>query len=185
LARKDRTGEVYGRLTVIEHSHTKRYSTSKQTVQHWLCRCTCGNTVTVSSNSLNSGGTRSCGCIRKEEAARRRLEQLAKNPNRGLSKTQEYDLWSAAKERSVRFGREFSIAVSDIVIPKMCPVLGIPLFKGNGKQSGNSPTLDRIDTTRGYTKDNVAVISLRANSLKQDATVEVLEKLIKYIKKEL
>ena len=176
---KNRVGEVYGRLTIVEHSHTKSWVTSKKTLQYWKCLCVCGELVTVGYTSLATGGTKSCGCLRKEVAA---LNRPIPKRNKGLSGTHEYALWSAAKERSVKFKRPFDIEVSDIVIPETCPVLGIPLFKGVGKQTRNSPTLDRIDTTKGYVKGNVAVISLRANSLKQDATVEMLEKLIAYMK---
>lgn len=62
----------------------------------------------------------------------------------------------------------------------MCPVLGIPLFKGTGKLTDNSPTLDRIDSTGGYTKDNVLVVSARANRIKSDATIEELLKVALY-----
>jgi hypothetical protein len=37
-----------------------------------------------------------------------------------------------------------------------------------------SPTLDRIDNSKGYIVGNVWVISMRANRLKSDATVDEL-----------
>lgn len=178
---KDLTGEIFGRLLVIEEAGFKQYSLPKQIVRYWLCECSCGKTTRVSAGSLRSGQTRSCGCIRKEQAARNR--PTPRN-NKGLSKTNEYAMWSAAKERATKFGREFTIEVADVVIPEVCPVLGIPLFKGKGKQSGNSPSLDRIDSTLGYTKDNICVISHRANAYKQDATVEILQALLSYMTKE-
>ena len=72
---------------------------------------------------------------------------------------------------------------SDVIIPDICPMLGIKLFTGNGVLGDNSPTLDRIDSTLGYTKDNIQVISYRANRIKNDATVEELEKIVEYMKK--
>ncbi|TXH09432.1 MAG: hypothetical protein E6R03_16805 [Hyphomicrobiaceae bacterium] len=74
----------------------------------------------------------------------------------------ELRLYNAAKNRAAQKGREFSIELSDIVIPKVCPVLGTPMV---------SPSLDRIDSRKGYVKGNVRVISKRANTLKNDATV--------------
>ena len=53
----DITGEKYGRLTVIEKAESKNGKT------RWLCQCDCGNTVHVSSRSLVSGNTKSCGCL--------------------------------------------------------------------------------------------------------------------------
>ena len=87
----------------------------------------------------------------------------------------EKRLWSAAKSRANRKGREFSIELSDIVIPDTCPVLGTPMV---------GPSLDRIDSSKGYVKGNVRVISKRANTLKNNATIEELELVLKDLKGE-
>ena len=85
---------------------------------------------------------------------------------------------SGAKKRSL----EFTLKEEDIVIPDVCPVLGIPLFLAGGKRTDNSPSVDRVDSSKGYTKDNVRVISWRANKLKQDASLEEVEKIAVYMK---
>lgn len=79
----------------------------------------------------------------------------------------------SAKYRAAKYGRDFNIELSDIVIPTLCPVLGIPMDR---------PSLDRIDGTKGYVKGNVRVISHRANMLKNDATIEELELVLKDLK---
>ncbi len=58
----------------------------------------------------------------------------------------------------------------DIDIPERCPILGIPLARGTQKQNDRSPSIDRIDNTKGYVPGNVQVISLKANRMKNDAT---------------
>ena len=63
-------GSQYGRLTVIGHSKKSGFS---------LCKCSCGEEVTVSNPNLTSGKTRSCGCIRREEAAKRLIKLNARN----------------------------------------------------------------------------------------------------------
>ena len=78
---------------------------------------------------------------------------------------------------------EFTITQSDIVIPELCPVLKIPLFYGDGNACPNSPSIDRIDNTKGYTSDNVAVISHRANWIKGEMTIDDVRHLIKENKK--
>lgn len=50
---------------------------------------------------------------------------------------------------------------------------------GGLKVGDNSPTLDRKDSTRGYVPDNVWVISHRANRMKNNATLEEMELLVK------
>ena len=83
---------------------------------------------------------------------------------------------------------EVSITVNDIyeVWPKdnACPVIrtkfkvgGTGLRKGERK---NSPSLDRINSSKGYTPDNIQIISDLANKMKQDATKEELERFCKY-----
>jgi repressor of nif and glnA expression len=52
---------------------------------------------------------------------------------------------------------------------------------GDGYQTHNSPTLDRICNGRGYVKGNVRVISWRANSLKRDANIEEIRSILKYM----
>jgi hypothetical protein len=83
-----------------------------------------------------------------------------------------------AERRAKKRGLEFSITEEHVSIPDMCPLLGVPLFAAWGKRvAANSPTLDRIDNSRGYVPGNVWVLSNRANTLKGDATPDELMKL--------
>lgn len=77
-------------------------------------------------------------------------------------------------------GIEFDLTESDIVVPEYCPVLGIKLVPHQGKKGyhPDSPSLDRIHPDRGYVKDNVRVVSARANLLKNDASIDELEKVL-------
>ena len=54
---KEEPGATYGRLTVIERDGSAGRRTA------WKCRCSCGEVITVSSNSLRRGNTQSCGCL--------------------------------------------------------------------------------------------------------------------------
>lgn len=56
-------------------------------------------------------------------------------------------------------------------LPLVCPVLGIPLYSGGYGGRGprrSSPTVDRVDVSRGYTPANSLIVSGRANSIKRD-----------------
>lgn len=58
---RDLTGQVFGRLTVIE----RRGNDGHKRVL-WLCKCTCGNLKTTTTGHLNYGDISSCGCLKKE-----------------------------------------------------------------------------------------------------------------------
>lgn len=95
-------------------------------------------------------------------------------------------LWKSSKTRARKANLEHSITVEDIVIPSHCPILNIRLCPGSdGKVIPNSPTLDRVDNSKGYVPGNVRVISHRANSNKGSMTVEDIERLLKYVKGEI
>jgi hypothetical protein len=85
-----------------------------------------------------------------------------------------------AKLRAKKNNLEFNLELDDIVIPTTCPVLGIPLSRTGIRHDG-SPSLDRIDNTKGYIKGNIAVISWRANALKKDASIEEIRLILKYM----
>ncbi len=86
----------------------------------------------------------------------------------------ENRMLNAARARAKKFSRDFDITIEDIVIPEMCPLLNIPLFVAGGRTSVkyNSASLDRIDSTKGYIKGNVWVISMKANNMKSNSTLE-------------
>ena len=92
----------------------------------------------------------------------------------------------AAKRRAKLKGLPFGISHSDIVIPEnmICPVLKTPMqsnFGNGGGNTPNSPSLDMIDPTKGYVPGNVCVISLKANRMKQDCTLDELKRLVQYV----
>lgn len=87
------------------------------------------------------------------------------------------------KQRAKKKGLEFNLTKEDIIIPEICPVLGIRLQVGNKKGiEPNAPSVDRIDNSKGYVKGNIKIISWRANSLKKDASIEEFEKILQYMK---
>jgi hypothetical protein len=86
------------------------------------------------------------------------------------------ELWllKQAKKRAKDKGLEFSLVLEDIVIPTHCPIMGEPLQYIPDGYSDYSPSLDRVDSSKGYTKDNIQVISSIANRMKWNATREQL-----------
>lgn len=90
------------------------------------------------------------------------------------------------KDRAREKGLEFDLELADLAIPERCPVLGIPLESSMGTRTrrggarDNSPSLDRIDNSKGYVRGNVVVVSFRANRFKSDANLEELRKIVAF-----
>jgi len=127
-------------------------------------------------------------CARKYMNARRKTaledgvsRQDVYNYKWRIQNPEKYMLQNA-KSRAKKLEWDFNLDIEDVKIPKSCPILGIPLFirqgsSGTGKNP-NNPSLDRIDSSKGYIKGNVRVISWRANDLKKDATYEEIKLLM-------
>lgn len=86
---------------------------------------------------------------------------------------------SMIKQRAKKENLPFDIEIADIPIPTHCPVLGIPLSLDSPNRD-NYPSVDRIVPALGYVKGNVVVISYRANRIKNDATVDELDKIASF-----
>lgn len=81
---------------------------------------------------------------------------------------------SRARYRAKQIGVEFDLHFTDIELPTHCPVFGLELDYAATKQCDNSPSIDRVDSTKGYTKDNIWIVSWKFNSLKKNATLQEL-----------
>lgn len=79
------------------------------------------------------------------------------------------------KSRAKRRGLEFNITNEDLFLPTHCPILNIELDYFNETPTNNSPSVDRIDNSKGYIKGNVIVMSRLANAMKSNADYEQLK----------
>jgi hypothetical protein len=105
-----------------------------------------------------------------------------KNSKAVIAKAQKYALCHYEERILIQARRtaktknlEFNLTINDIQIPTHCKYLGIELTKilGNGVVWSNC-SIDRIDSSKGYTKGNVEIISRKANSMKNMATEQEL-----------
>jgi len=101
---------------------------------------------------------------RNTPAAKQKAKEL-------ILRNYERYLLNSVRRRAREKDFEINLEISDIVIPELCPYLQIPLtrIRGQGHVATN-PSIDRIDSSRGYVKGNIEVISYLANSMKQNAT---------------
>lgn len=101
----------------------------------------------------------------KQTPEENRLKQRLLKKNRP-----EYILWQGAKRRAQIKDLVFDIVPEDIEIPEVCPYLKVPMIAN----TRTAPSLDRIDNRLGYVKDNIEVISVKANAMKNDASIQEL-----------
>lgn len=127
----DLTGQVFGRLSVIEYK-----GTNKNRQATWLCKCVCGKEIVISSNCLRTGDTKSCGCSKITH---------------GLSRTSAYrDIRRIVSEvLNTRWTRKMEKELRKF--QPVCVVCGsnkemstdhvLPLSKGYGLRPGNAVRL--------------------------------------------
>jgi hypothetical protein len=93
---------------------------------------------------------------------------------------------STARRRAERRGLPFDkAAVRELLLAPLarCPVFDVP-FEVGGKQSDFSATLDRIVASRGYVRGNLALISNKANCIKNNATASEIRAVADWLEKE-
>jgi len=118
----------------------------------------------------NWSGVLICPDCRKDWRARWRRKHYVKA------------LITQTRLRAKRLGLPFDLTEADIVIPAVCPVLGIPLAAGTWGDTDASPSLDRFTPGLGYVRGNVAVISNRANRMKADGSLAEHEALVRWMR---
>ena len=82
----DLTGQRFGRLVAVERVEGKNNHT------RWLCKCDCGKEIIAHKTSLDSGRTKSCGCLRSAVSR-------AKATKHGQAGSRIYNIWANIKTR--------------------------------------------------------------------------------------
>jgi len=90
---------------------------------------------------------------------------------------------SNAKRRALEKNLEFTITAEDLNIPEFCPILKILFTLGTKGDYEYTPSIDRINNNLGYTKENIQIITKKANSMKNSGTPEELLLLAEWILK--
>lgn len=90
---------------------------------------------------------------------------------------------SSSRKRAYALNMDNNLTSSFLIsiAPKTCPVLGLQIKYGGGEKTKSSASLDRIDSTKGYTMDNVQIISNLANMMKNEATEDEMIKFANWV----
>jgi hypothetical protein len=134
----NRTGQVFGKLTVLEQAGRDKL---KKIL--WRCKCECGSETVVVSGSLVTGNTTSCGCVLK----------AAITKHGGWNKS-SYNTWRAMIRRcTVQTDKDYPRYGGKGV--SVCPAwMEYKNFVADMGEPEGDETLDRIDTYGNYFPKN-------------------------------
>lgn len=149
---KDLTGQVFNGMTVLSYSH------SHNNRAYWNYRCFCGYEGKIQSGNLKR--QKSCGCARK---------QSDYIPNSIIPRKLWSNIKTAARKRDIEF--KLSVKQAEHFFDGYCALSGEEIsLSWEDAWSSCTASLDRIDSKRGYTKDNIQWTHKRVNVMKGDLT---------------
>ena len=168
---KNRIGEKYGRLLVIEKAQ------SKHGYARWTCKCDCGRIKEVSGTCLQQGRIKSCGCLRKETATFR--ASVNSENNKLLPGESAFLLlYNVYKHNAEIRSREFTLTTEQFkaLTSGTCVYCGLTPSSEYQTASKNGGYIyngvDRIDNNIGYTLENCATCCKTCNWMKRVQTTE-------------
>lgn len=156
----------------------------------------CKSELSLDCFSLNSAAKdklqyscRDCQIARLRKRDKSVIKQYSikyRNQKRNDLRWRLMQLLNSSKARSILKNREHTITLEDLLriypVDGNCPIFGFKLEWNSAGFRETSPSIDRIDSSKGYTIDNVQIISWKANRIKNYATVEELEMIVSYLK---
>lgn len=130
MNKTDLIGKKFNKLTVIKFDRIEHKRDSKgknRDKGYWLCKCDCGNEVTIARNEIVTGKTKSCGCLCKEngeKSSKRKLIDLTgKRFNKlvviGLDRKEE-KVYSNGKKRMIYYWKCKCDCGQEVVISGKC-----------------------------------------------------------------
>lgn len=180
---KDLTGKRFKRLIVVGLSHK---NPKEKNLAYWRCLCDCGNEIIVRGISLSSGATKSCGCWAKEVATKRIIEENKKR-TLPIGTAASNSLFAAykkgAKHRNLCFELPKTLFLE--LTSSTCFYCGRPPNQSRSEKRFNGVYLhngiDRVDSSKGYEKDNCVPCCKHCNVAKMGQTQEAFFIMIKTI----
>jgi hypothetical protein len=178
--RGDLTGQKFNMLTVLGPAEATRKGYKK-----WLCECDCGNKKAVLATHLVSGKIKSCSCLQKRNGK--------EHPNfkgHGEIHLKHYEaIKNSANVRGSSYGRDsipFGVSIEflwDLFLKqeRKCALSGLPIGFPQISTGNKTASLDRIDSSKGYTEDNVQWVHKDINLMKRTYSIEYFTELCKKV----
>lgn len=142
------------------------------------CKCKIEKTSLefYKNKNIKNGFGKVCKVCRKQERPRQKEKNFYHQWLR--------DALNRSKQRALLLGLPYNLTYEYLqnIHKDTCPVLGIKLDYFTKNRDETTPSLERIDNNKGYLKGNVCIISLRANILKNNATIKEMEQILSWYK---
>lgn len=142
----DISGHRFGRLVAVSIGEPHVSPSRKQVT--WICKCDCGNEVTIQRGALRSGASKSCGCSYKDLGIRKRTARHENNS--------EYSTWFHLKQRCINpKDKDFNnYGGRGIKVCSRWLNSFDNFFEDMGKKPSDEHSIDRIDVNGDYTAEN-------------------------------
>jgi hypothetical protein len=181
----------FNKLTVLKYVSPPKDTKDKLAKYHkWvLCKCDCGNEIVTRLGNLKANITKSCGCLKYlkgekspfftgcGEISGKFFSHIKRTANGGTNKRK-------------RICKDFNINVEflwDLFLKqnKKCAITNIPICFSSifGKFSDGNASLDRIDSNKGYTEDNVQWVHKTINMMKNKLSMDEFTEWCKLVAK--
>lgn len=154
--KKDLSNTNWGKWKVIEEVEKKGIH------RQWLCECSCGTIKEVLQTHLiqgNSKGCNKCSNIGKESSCFTGYEEISG------------EKFNMIKKGAIKRGIPFQINITDIwdlfiKQNRLCNLSGLEIYFGKTNKDKTTASLDRIDSNKGYSLDNIQWIHRDINIMK-------------------
>lgn len=151
----DETGNKYNRLTVLERDFSTEASQKKRAKTFWKCECYCGEIAIVPAYDLRKGLTKSCGCLRMENAGNMSKTHNMSRFSDGTIRP-EFNAWIGIKTRCFNKNSKAYDRYGGRGI-KVCDRWKESFenfFLDMGERPSPKHSIDRIDVNGNYEPEN-------------------------------
>jgi hypothetical protein len=152
----------FGKLEVLDEIGIDKHGNKT-----WKCKCDCGKIVVRLTSQLTSGSSKNCGCFRNWKI----LPSGEKSQFWKGHKTISGSYWNSTLKSAKNRNLPFEITKEDvwemfIKQNEKCALSGLLLTFGTNLRTDRTASIDRIDSSKGYTKENIHIVHKDVNYMK-------------------